>query len=601
MKWIPDQALIESSNIYKMMQAHHFTSYPDFWRWSATEKESFWSETVDRLGIRFKQRFTKILDRSDGNEHSKWFPGAQFNIVDSCFQNEDGAVAVIFQKVDGNIQKVTQKELETLVNRIANSLANLQIGVGDTIAMDTAMTLEAVAIYLAAIKAGIIVATIADSFSPSEIAVRLKITRPKLIFTQDVLLRGGKKLPLYQKVLEGGAPRTVIIPMTGQRSALREGDMYWENFICDNPDFKSIICRPDDTITVLFSSGTTGEPKAIPWTHTTPIKSASDGYYHHNIQINDVVCWPTNLGWMMGPWLIFATLINKGTIALYYDAPLETGFGEFVQSAKVTMLGVVPSIVKSWMGSKCNEHLDWNSIKCFSSTGEASNPTEMEYLMRLGNHKPIIEYCGGTETGGGYVTSTMVQENIPGIFSTQALGGEFVLLDPNGMATDKGEVFLVPPIPGLSDRLLNRDHHEVYYKGTPTFKGSLLRRHGDQLQRLENGYYKALGRMDDTMNLGGIKVGSVQIEATVNRLDFVKESAAIAVLPPGGGPSELVVYYVESRSKELENERLNLVNQVIKKDLNPLFKATKLIKLKNLPRTASNKVMRRTLRDLAED
>src|SRR5690606_22681023 len=173
MKWIPDQALIESSNIYKMMQAHHFTSYPDFWRWSATEKESFWSETVDRLGIRFKQRFTKILDRSDGNEHSKWFPGAQFNIVDSCFQNEDGAVAVIFQKVDGNIQKVTQKELETLVNRIANSLANLQIGVGDTIAMDTAMTLEAVAIYLAAIKAGIIVATIADSFSPSEIAVRL--------------------------------------------------------------------------------------------------------------------------------------------------------------------------------------------------------------------------------------------------------------------------------------------------------------------------------------------------------------------------------------------------------------------------------------------
>src|SRR5690606_22092489 len=330
-------------------------------------------------------------------------------------------------------------------------------------------------------------------------------------------------------------------------------------------------------------------------------KSASDGYYHHNIQINDVVCWPTNLGWMMGPWLIFATLINKGTIALYYDAPLETGFGEFVQSAKVTMLGVVPSIVKSWMGSKCNEHLDWNSIKCFSSTGEASNPTEMEYLMRLGNHKPIIESCGGTETGGGYVTSTMVQENIPGIFSTQALGGEFVLLDPNGMATDKGEVFLVPPIPGLSDRLLNRDHHEVYYKGTPTFKGSLLRRHGDQLQRLENGYYMALGRMDDTMNLGGIKVVSVQIEAVVKRLDFGKESAAIAVLTPGGGPSELVVYYVESRSKELENERLNLVNQVIKKDLNPLFKATKLIKLKNLPRTASNKVMRRTLRDLAED
>ncbi len=106
----------------------------------------------------------------------------------------------------------------------------------------------------------------------------------------------------------------------------------------------------------------------------------------------------------------------------------------------------------------------------------------------------------------------MVQENIPSTFSTQALGGEFVLIGPDGKATDKGEVFLVPPILGLSDRLLNKDHHKVYFKDIPTLNGQQLRRHGDQMQRLENGYYKALGRMDDDMNLGGIKVSSVQIE-----------------------------------------------------------------------------------------
>ena len=383
------------------MESHHFSTYRDFWRWSFEEKESFWSETIDRLGIRFKQRFTKVLDKIKGNEYAKWLVGAQFNIVDSCFQNTNSATAVIYQNTNGSLQKVTQKELEVLVNRIANGLTTLQLGPGDTIAIDTAMTLEAVAIYLAALKTGVVIATIADSFSPNEIAVRLSITKPNLIFTQDVLLRGDKKFPLYQKVLQADAPRTVVIKMTELEPELRTGDMFWENFISDNPDFKSVISKPDDTITVLFSSGTTGEPKAKPWTHTTPIKSASDGYYHHNIQKNDVVCWPTNLGWMMGPWLIFATLLNKGAIALYYDVPLGSGFGKFVQNAKVNMLSVVPSIVKNWMGSKCNEHWDWSSIKCFSSTGEVSNPTEMEYLMRLGNHKSVIEYYGGTEAGGG--------------------------------------------------------------------------------------------------------------------------------------------------------------------------------------------------------
>ena len=195
----------------------------------------------------------------------------------------------------------------------------------------------------------------------------------------------------------------------------------------------------------------------------------------------------------------------------------------------------------------------------------------------------------------------MVQENIPSTFSTQALGGEFIILDQDGKPADKGEVFFVPPILGLSNRLLNRDHHKIYFKDTPTFNGLSLRRHGDQLQLLGNGYYKALGRKDDTMNLGGVKVGSVQIEAVINRLGFVKESAAIAVSPKDGGPSELVIYYVGSTSKEPKNERLNLVNQIIKKELNPLFKAKKLIQLKSLPRTASNKVMRRTLREQAKD
>jgi acetyl-CoA synthetase len=161
-------------------------------------------------------------------------------------------------------------------------------------------------------------------------------------------------------------------------------------------------------------------------------------------------------------------------------------------------------------------------------------------------------------------------------------------------------MFLIPPILGLSNKLLNRDHYEVYFKDTPEYKGKVLRRHGDELERLENGYYRALGRVDDAMNLGGIKVSSVQIEEVIGQLDFIKESAAVAVSPKGGGPSDLVICYVEENNELDENERLQLARNIIRKKLNPLFKVTRLYKTDLLPRTASGKVMRRRLRDLFE-
>jgi acetyl-CoA synthetase len=594
--WHPAKEVIDGSNIHQAMLHNGFERYSDFWKWSVQHKEEFWDQTISNLGINFDRKYRTLLDLSQGEERARWIPDAQMNIVDSCFQNDDGAIALVFQEEGGELTKVSQKELQGLVNRVANSMVSEGLKPGERIAIDMPMTLEAVTIYLGAIKAGIGVVTIADSFAAKEIRVRLRIAEPRLVFTQDLLNRAGKTLPMYEKVLQADPPKTVVIQTSSEGPALRRGDVAYDEFLSENTNFTSHVSDPEKAITILFSSGTTGEPKAIPWNHVTPIKGASDGFYHHDIHPGDVVCWPTNLGWMMGPWLIFASLINKACIALYYGAPLGAGFGRFVQDAEVTMLGVVPSLVRQWKLSACNEGFDWSRIKCFSSTGEASNPDEMSYLMQLGGNKPVIEYCGGTEVGGGYVTSTVVQPNIPSTFSTQALGGEFVLIDEAGKEADHGEMFLVPPIPGLSSELLNRDHHEVYYKDTPVFKGIRLRRHGDELVRLENGYYRAQGRSDDSMNLGGIKVSSIQIEEIINQLEFVKESAAIAVSPQEGGPSELIVFAVCLPSVESADSKLKQARTMIRNGLNPLFKIEEFIKLDALPRTASGKVMRRNLR-----
>ena len=289
--WKPTQKDITHSNIYKMMQRHQFGNYPEFWKWSVTKKEQFLYETINNLGIVFKERFNKIYDVSNGVEQPIWLPNAKLNIVDSCFQNDDNAIAIIFQEEGKAIQKVTQKQLENLVNRIANSLREYGIQKGDAIAIDMPMTLEAVAIYLAGIKAGNPIVTIADSFTPNEIAVRLKIAQPKLVFTQDFIHRAGKKLPLLAKVIEAGAENIVVIETNSEQKINDQQSITsWIDFLQENTKFDSVIQTPEEIITILFSSGTTGEPKAIPWNHTTPIKGALDGYYHHDIHKNDVVC-----------------------------------------------------------------------------------------------------------------------------------------------------------------------------------------------------------------------------------------------------------------------------------------------------------------------
>ena len=596
MSWKPIPENTKTSNITKIMEKHGFSQYEDFWKWSITNKEAFWSSTFEELQIIQHKKYEQIVNTEEGVENAKWLHNASLNIVDSCFKNDENAIAISYKKKNNPLQKITQKELLLLVNKIANSFTNFNLKIGDCIAINLPMTLESVAIYIAGIKAGLHVATVTDSFSTKEIKTRFEITKPKLVFTQNVVVRANKILPLYEKVATTSVKNIVVIPEEKYVIPLRKQDVLWNDFLSENTAFESVKCNPQATTSILFSSGTTATPKAIPWNHTTPIKAASDGYYHHNIQKNDVVCWPTNLGWMMGPWLVFATLINNASIALYYDAPTCKSFGKFIEEAKVTMLGVIPSIVKQWKNSNCMEQFNWTTLKCYSSTGEVSNPEEMEYLMQLANNKPIIEYCGGTEIGGGYISSTVVQENKPSTFSTKVLGSDFVILDENNTKSKKGEVFLIPPILGLSTKLINKNHHEIYYKDTPE-AGVLLRRHGDEIQELENGYFKILGRIDDAMNLGGIKVSATQIEAIVSQLHFINECAAVAIAPKKVGPSKLILFYSEKNKKLNDNDRLKAAQAIIKKEMNPLFKVTDLVKIDKLPRTGSHKIMRKTLKD----
>jgi len=606
-------------------------------------------------------------------------------------QRKDTA-AIVYNTTTGKLRRRTYEELHRLSNRIAASLISSKLKSGEGVALCMPMTPECIACYLGIIKAGCVVVSIADSFSASEIATRCYLGNAKLILTQDMIYNTNKKktIPLFHRVKEANTElmlrqqqesntdisegmKIVVLPgslhnnneeedavldewnsdhlpMNEKKDDMIEGsvrqtmrpqlDFGWYEFLnfansnsseeeVSSSNNISVPRNSMDPCNILFSSGTTGEPKAIVWSHSTPIKCAVDGYYHQNLGGGKVAVWPTNIGWMMGPWLVYQ-MIHGTTIGLFLNGPPSSQeFCQFASDAKVTMLGVIPSIVKAWRASyDDNDHkfdVDWNNIETFSSTGEASDPKDMLWLMsRVKGYAPVIEYCGGTEIGGSFLSSTVVQPNVPSMFSTPVLGSRIILVDPendgrpfdnNNHDVISGEITLVPPSIGLSTRLLNRDHYDTYFRNMKRGpQNEILRRHGDEMECVKlllrddddtndkyDYYYRALGRCDDTMNLGGIKVGSAEIERVCNTTTtnsngtIIHETAAIAI----HNPSKLVIFCVLKNNNDTTTTTIlrEMMQKSITTQLNPLFKIHDVVLRHSLPRTASNKVMRRLLRD----
>ncbi len=382
--WVPSLEVIRKSNLYALMQEQRAANYAEIHQWSVQNPEAFWERTIRALDIKLRKPYTQLLDLSQGVAHAEWLRGTELNIAESCFKSSPDSPAIITLRQDKSLETITVGQLDRLSNRVANGLQALGIAKGHAVAIDMTMTAESVAAYLGIIKAGATVISIPDSLPSQEIIKRLRIGDAKAVFTQDEIIRGGKSLPMYEKVRDASAPSTIVL--SGKQDShidLRAGDLRWSTFLSSNERFESVICAPEDPSNIIFSSGTTGDPKAIPWDHTTPIKCGSDGMYHQDIRPGDVVCWPTNLGWMMGPWLVYASLLNRSAMALYEGAPTERGFCEFVQNANVTMLGLVPSIVKSWRSTGAAQGFDWSHIRTYSSSGEASNPDDYAWLMNV--------------------------------------------------------------------------------------------------------------------------------------------------------------------------------------------------------------------------
>ncbi len=603
--WVPTPQATRGANTSSLMDEVGIQTYPELHRWSVAQREAFWTAMLRRLRIRFRSPPQRILDPNSDPTTPAWLPGASLNIAESCFAADAERTAIVYGSEEGStLTRTTYGALRRLANRVANGLEDLGVARGERVALYLPMTPESVAIYLGTILAGRCVVGIADTSAPEDFAKRARIGGVKAVFTIRSYRRDGTEVPIYEKLVIANGPTSILLAQQGNGSAAprRPHDLPFEDFL-GGQAYDAVPCAPSDPTNILFSSGTTKDPKAIVWTHTTPIKSAADGHLHHDVRESDVLAWPTSFGWMMGPWLTYASLVNRATMALYVGAPTRRAFGEFVEGAGITMLGVVPKLVRAWMAGRTMEGLDWRRIRLFSSTAEPSTPEEMLYLMFLAGYRPVVEYCGGTEVGGGYITGTILQPCAPGTFTTPTLGLDFMTLE-EGRPADRGEVFLVPPSIGLSNALLNYDHFDEYYEGVPRGpNGELLRRHGDQIERLGGGYYRHHGRIDDVININGVKTSAEEIRSVIGN-EAVYDTKPVAVDVDGSGQHVLVVYAVprdpSADSVELRTRLTSEFQRSIKERLSPLLAHVHdVVLVLELPQAGPGKT--RTMKDLQSD
>jgi acyl-coenzyme A synthetase/AMP-(fatty) acid ligase len=623
----PDFHNLKNSNISQILEHLNLDNFDQLYQFSISPKTNakFYVEIINRLNIKYKNSFElnehNLIDATDPL-YPYWLKGAEFNICDSIFNRQDSEIAIKYQsELDNQITQFRCKELEILTNKIANSLKSSGLSKGDLIAISMPMNIEATAIYLAILKIGAVAVCLADSYSSKDIDKRISALKSpiKMIFTQDYS-RTEKRYSIYNKLKNCDyLPERLVVNITSQNPEQdvdqpSEGHISLTDFISYSSDnFDSITVSSEDNLAILFSSGTTGDPKAICWKFDSFLKSAIDGHLNFDMQPNKTLCWLTDYGWMMGSFALASSFLNRGTLAIYEGNRGTEKACQFIKNSQINILGIVPAIAENWQKTSILESYKFDNLEVVGSTGNPSNPENYEYLFNAFGQVPIIEYMGGTEISGGYISSTLHKNINPSTFNSFTCGTKIHIFSSPYQDFVKDEIAIIipkkgegiPPI-GLSRELYNKafTHHQKYYEDIIIDQDeTIYRKHGDLLKILDNGLIKSIGRSDGAININGIKTTIAELERAVSSFQHniknLKNFAIFAIQPDIGGEDQMIIFIERKNTKDdFDKDYYLTQTKNAIKQLNPqLAKISDLIE-HEIILTASGKKQHKQMKNL---
>ncbi|GAB4370611.1 MAG: AMP-binding protein [Calditrichia bacterium] len=613
--WEPNPEWIAESNLQRFMNKHGIPDYDTLMIRSVEEIAWFWESVLEDLDIQFFRPYPTVVDLQDGIQFPRWCVGGRMNIIHNCLDkwqqtSRKHQPALRWENEEGHVRTMTYAQLHQEVNRCTNALKQLGLGKGDVVGLYMPMIPELVIAFLAIIKIGGIVLPLFSGYGASALAMRLKDAEARALFCADGMIRRGKSIPM-KPVCDEALKQvpSVEIVVTVQHGGIKntpwnsERDWWWHQLIPgQSAEAQTVSMSAEDVLMLIYTSGTTGKPKGAVHTHCGfPIKAAMDMFYPMDLKPGQVMYWMTDMGWMMGPWEVFGTLLIGATMVLYDgapDYPHPQRVWDMVATHRVTHLGLTPSFIRAIMSAnpEAVRNRDFPTLRMVGSTGSPWDPESWMWLFEnvLDRKKPIMNYSGGTEISGGILCGNLFKPLKPCAFSGPVLGMAADVLDEAGnpVRGAVGELVIRQPWMGMTRGFWKdtRRYQDTYWSRFPG-----IWQHGDYAAIDEEGLWYILGRSDDTINVAGKRLGPAEVESIVNSHPAVSESAAIAV-PHPVKDNEVVIFCVLQKhatpDETLRQELIQWVTRELGKPLKPReIKFTTV-----LPKTRNAKVMHRIIR-----
>ena len=612
--WTPSERYLSRSRLRAFAKHHGHDDYASFLRWSQTDLDGFWRGVDRDLDLVWTKKYDRVFDDSNGMPWTTWWTGGRMNYVATALRARRGPdrVAVIAEGEEGQIRRVSYGQLARDVGTFASGLRALGVAKGDRVAVFMPMTYECVVAVLAVGSLGAVFIPVFSGYGADAIAGRLRDCEASVLICSDGFYRRGQIVPMKETAdaAADAAPsvkHVVVAERVGRAWTRNARDVTWREVVERAGDpVAPIDTSAEDPFMVIYTSGTTGKPKGAVHVHGGfPVKAAQDLAHNFDLQDGDTIFWFTDIGWMMGPWLITGGLMLGATIVVYDgtpDFPDASRVWSMVERHKVTHLGISPTAIRGLMRSgedPVRKH-DTSSLFVLGSTGEPWNPDPWWWYFKNvgGSRCPIINYSGGTEVSGGIVGCTTWTPIQPGSFIGPCPGIDADVVDDQGRSVRGavGELVIRRPWPGMTRGFWKDPHDDTgRYLQTYWSRWPNVWVHGDWARVDDEGYWYIEGRSDDTLKIAGKRVGPAEVESAAVAHPAVSEAAAIgiphelkgeaivvmAVLRPGNDPTDALSRAVADKvaellGKPLRPETVRFVTQ--------------------LPKTRNAKILRRVIR-----
>ena len=592
----------------------------DAYKQANADRLGFWARQAGRLS--WAQRPTQILDWSDP-PFARWFADGKLNVAYNCLDRHVEAglgdrVAIHFEGERGDTRTITYAELHREVCRAANALTELGVAAGDRVAIYLPMIPEAVIAMLACARIGAPHSVVFGGFSADALATRIEDAAARTVITCDGSFRRGKPSalkPAVDRALErvSGVANVVVVRRTGQQIGWTEGrDVWWHELVNRQIDQHTPAAfDAEHPLFILYTSGTTGRPKGI--LHTSGGYLTQVSYTHHavfDLKPETDVFWCTaDVGWVTGhSYIVYGPLSNGATEVIYEgtpDTPHKGRWWEIVEKYGVTTLYTAPTAIRTCMkwGEEIPAKFDLSSLRLLGSVGEPINPEAWIWYRNNigGNRTPIVDTWWQTETGGIMISPLPgVTATKPGSAQVPLPGISATVPDDEGNEVPPGSggyLVLTEPWPAMLRTIWGDDrrYRDTYWS---RFDGRYFA--GDGAKRDTDGDIWLLGRVDDVMLVSGHNISTTEVESALVSHPKVAEAAVVGATDPQ--TTQAIVAFVILRSTAEETDDLVAkLREHVGNTLGPIAKPKRILPVAELPKTRSGKIMRRLLRDIAEN